>query len=266
MVFPGQILKISGTLERMSGQRIALAPYVMDARTKEIHQQAFDFPLSGDSFEYEWTLPELPFAIGEVGILATNFDSEKFLGYVRISNFSITGKHSFSVNMAEEELEFGGLSRCSLVGGAWTLEDEALHVVTADDFQLCSGPYYSKDSRVSAELIPDNGDSHLLSFRSRGAEYGYFFGLHGENQVAFLQKDGSVEILADTDFNWKHGDSYKLEVTVKTESGACRMTGSVNGVEILNILDKDPHPYGMAGLGKLAPGRTHFVSLSAQEL
>lgn len=265
LAFPGQVLRISGHLEMMSGQGIALAPYVMDAKTGETVQGSYEFPAGEADFSVEWVLPDVAFAIAEVGLLATNFNSEKYLGNLSISDFSITGLRSFSVDFSDEESEFGGLTRCSLVGGAWALEDSALHCVTRDSFQLYSGPYYSTDSIVSAELTPDIGVSHLLAFRSRGAEYGYLFGFQGENRVVFLKRDGDIQVLMETDFPWQFGTDYELEVAVSTEGGACRMTGWIDGVEVLNWLDQNPHPYGMAGLAKLSSGRTHFHKLAAVE-
>ncbi len=265
-VFPGQQLLIKGSVSRMSGHRIALAPYVADAKTKKIIQGEYIFPDDKDDFEFNWVLPGVPFAISETGLLATNFDSEKYLGKIVLDEFSVSGRREFDIQFADESEAFQGLSRCSAVGGYWAVEDGSLHVITRDEFLLFAGPYYTADSEISAELVPEYGESHLLSFRSRGAEYGYFFGLHGGNRVALLKKDGDVAVLSEQDFKWQPGGNYTLEVSAVTSEEGLIITCGINGTGLINHIDKTPHPYGMAGLGKIKPGRTRFVNLHVREL
>ncbi|MCK4515301.1 MAG: hypothetical protein KAU31_08590, partial [Spirochaetaceae bacterium] len=266
LVYPRQTLHLNGVIEKMSGRRVALAPYVRDASGQQIFQDGFFFPDPDTPFTVDWTLPEVPFAIDEVGLLVMNPDAEKFLGNLVLNEYSITGKRSFEVRFADEKEEFGGLSRCSLVGGAWEMEDEALHVITRDRFQLYSGPYYMEDCEVDVNLIPEHGSSHLLACRARGAEYGYFFGLHGEGRVALIRRDGEDEIVAESTLDWTEGETYRLSATVSTNGNSCDIVCSVNGVEQLRFSDPAPHPYGMAGVGKLGGGRTRFIRLSAKEL
>ncbi len=266
LVYPGQRLRLKGVIEKMSGQRVAVAPYVRDASERRIFQDGFFFPDPDKPFTVDWTLPEVPFAIDEAGLLVMNPDSEKFLGNLILDEYTITGKRSFEVRFADEKEEFGGLSRCSLVGGAWEIEDEALHVITRDLFQLYSGPYYMKDCEIEADLIPEHGSSHLLAFRARGAEYGYFFGLHGEGRVALIRRDGEEKVLVDAPLDWTEGKLYRLGASVHTRGESCEIICSADGVECLRFTDPDPHPYGMAGVGKLDGGRTRFIRLSAKEL
>lgn len=249
----------------MSGQRIALAPYIRDARSGELFQEGFFFPDPDKPFETEWTMPDVPFAIDEAGLIAMNPDSEKFLGRLIIREYRITGARSFSVNFADEAEEFANLSRCSLVGGAWELDGESLHAITRDRFQLYSGPYYSTDSTVEGELIPENGGSHLIAIRSRGAEYGYYFGMNGAGKIALIRRDGSDDVIAETAFPWEQGQRYRLSVSARTTDKGCDLIGLIDGQHVLSTSDADPHPYGMAGLVKIDGGRTRFVSLTARE-
>jgi len=266
LAYPGQTFHLRGVIEKMSGQRISVAAYVRDSSQHEIFQDRLFFPDPDKTFTVDWTLPEVPFAIDEVGLLVMNPDSEKFLGKLVLHEFSITGKRSFEVRFADEKEEFGGLTRCSAVGGAWEMEDEAMHVITRDRFQLYSGPYYMEDCEVDIDLIPEHGTSHLLAFRSRGAEYGYFFGLHREGRVALIRRDGADEIIAESTLDWKEGQTYRLSATVHSTGDSCDIVCSVDGAECLRFSDPDPHPYGMAGVGKLGGGRTRFISLRAREL
>jgi ADP-ribosylglycohydrolase len=260
-VYPGQQLTITGTIERMSGQRIALAPYVRDSRTGTVTEGAYTFPAPGTPFSLTWKLPEVDFAIDEAGLLATNFDAEKFLGRLAVETFTIAGKRQFVVQFRDEHHEFKGLSRCSAAGGAWELEDEGLRVITNDNFQLFSGPYYTTDSTVSCELMPEYGSSHLVAFRCRGAESGYYFGLHGNNTAALIKKDHELTILAEVPFIWQKGSRYQLEISVSGNS----ISGRINGNELVCYTDEKPLPYGMAGAAKLGAGRTLFFSLAAAE-
>ncbi|MBI9102411.1 MAG: ADP-ribosylglycohydrolase family protein [Spirochaetales bacterium] len=271
-IYPGQVLTIKGRVERMSGQRIAIAPYVRDSGSKEVFNDGYIFPEPGESFIFRWEVPEVSFGVDEAGVLVTNFDAQKYLGNLILDELTVTGPRKFHVDFGEETEEFEGLSRCSAVGGAWSIEEGALSVITREDFKLFSGPYYSRDSRISLRLIPDYGFSHLTAFRSRGAELGYFFGLHGENRAALIKVDGGIETLAEVDFPWSFGKEYLLSVSIQDKpeenpvDGAAGIECSINGKQVLSYTDEAAHPYGMAGAGKLGGGRTRFLSLSAQEL
>lgn len=262
LVYPGQTLRIKAETEKMSGQRIAVAPYVRDSSDKEIFHDSYIFPEPGKEFEFNWTIPEVPFAIDEAGLLVTNFDSEKFLGYIYVIEMEISGKKHFSIKFKEEVKEFGGLSRCSCVGGSWDLEFNSLHVLTQDEFYLCSGPYYQKDCRAESLLVPENGDSHMIMIRSGGAESGYFFGLSGKNKVKLFKKEHHRTLLSEAAFSWEKGKEYLLEI----EAIGNRLTCSIDGREILNFTDENPLTSGMAGTAKLEGGRTRFLTLSCQEL
>ncbi|MCF7942414.1 MAG: ADP-ribosylglycohydrolase family protein [Spirochaetia bacterium] len=261
-VYPGQVLQIAGSIEKMSGQRIALAPYVRDSRTGEIFNDAYRFYAEDEPFSFTYTLDEVPFAIDEVGLLATSFDSEKYLGTVTVTSLQVTGPRVFSIDFADETKEFGGLSRCSLSGGAWDLEQGSLHAITTDTFELYSGPYYSSDYLCTAELIPEFGDSHMLIVRSRGAASGYFFGLHGEAKAGLYLRDQQVIPLKEIAYQWEAGRSYTLSARCEGN----RITCSIDGQELITYEAATRYPSGMAGVGKLSAGRTRFLSMSYQEI
>jgi len=260
-VYPGQKLKITGRVERMSGQRIALAPYVLDAGAQEPIHGGYIFPAPNEEFTFEWEIPAVGFAVRQAGVLAANFDAEKFLGKLRIEHFSITGARSFTVSFCDERHEFKGLSRCSCTGGAWELEDGGLRVITNDTFRLYSGPYYTRNSTAACELVPEYGDSHLMCIRSAGAESGYFFGLHGSGKAALIRQEHESRILCEVPFDWKIGQRLRLEMESSGERLLCR----INGKLLIDYTDIPALPYGMAGVAKLGRGRTLFLSLSAEE-
>ena len=261
LVYSGQRLRIRGEVEKMSGQRIAVSPYVRDSSGKEIFSDSSIFPVPGEEFELDWLIPEVPFAIDETGLLVTNFDSEKYLGKLSIKEMEITGKKSFFIDFKEETKEFRGLSRCSCMGGAWDLEFGGLHVLTQDEFYLCSGPYYLRDCLVETRLIPENGDSHMVMARSGGAETGYFFGLSGENRAGLYKKNHTLELLREVDFTWEPGKEYRISLEVSGSTVKCR----IDGQELIYFTDEKPLLYGMAGTAKLQGGRTLFLDLSCRE-
>lgn len=265
--FPGQRMTVTGSVERMSGQRIAVAPYVRNSAHNPVERETISggylFPEPGKQFTISWELPEVDFAIDEAGLLVTNFDSEKFLGHLYLEQYRITGKRAFMIDFGQERSEFKALSRCSLVGGAWELEDGGLRVLTRDSFLLNSGPYYSRDSHIKACLVPENGFSHLVMARSRGAESGYFFGLHGKGKAVLLKKDHEITMLSESSCQWELFRETCLEMRIV----GSRLVCSVDGEVVIDFTDEDnPLPYGMAGLAKLEGGRTLMRTLSVTEV
>ncbi len=260
-VFPGQAMHIDAMVQKFSGQRISIAPYVRDSSTKKIISGKELFPLSEKEFAVDWTIPDVPFAVDEAGLLVRGIDSEKFLGELNIYNYSVSGKKKFKIDFANEVEEFKGLSRCSLTGGAWSIEKGQLHVITNEIFGLYTGPYYAKNYVVETVLTPEYGESHLVIFRSIGTERAYYFGFNGSNKASLIKRDHENIVLVETDFSWKIGKQYILQVDAVDGFFRC----SIDGKEIIKFKDHNFIPSGMAGLGKLAPGRTHFKSISFSE-
>ncbi len=261
-VYPGQKMHIELMIEKFSGQRISIAPYVRDSSTKKIFSGRELFPLSEKEFTLDWTIPHVSFAVDEAGLLVRGIDSEKFLGELNIYNYSISGKKKFKINFSDEMEEFKGLSRCSLTGGAWSIEKGDLHVITNETFQLYTGPYYSGNYVVETELTPEYGVSHLVAFRSIGAERGYFFGLHGNNKLSLIKRDHTNIVIEEKEFFWKTGISYTLKVAARGGMFRCY----IDGKEIITYEDKDFFSTGMVGLGKLESGRTLYRSIAFSEI
>ncbi len=171
----------------------------------------------------------------------------------------------FSVDFKDEQKEFDGLSRCSLTGRDWKLQNDALLVNldkgVNDYFLLYSGPYYSRDYHAETSLKPLSGESHLLVFRSIGAERGYFFGLHGKNTVALLKKDSTVNVLREISYNWELGKKYAISIDIRGKKIDC----FIDNKRIFSFTDEGAFSDGMVGLGKLGAGKTEFYRLSFRE-
>jgi ADP-ribosylglycohydrolase len=133
-----------------------------------------------------------------------------------------------------------------------------------------NGSHYGKDAeaytglldwddyRIEVRLRPHCGQRHRILFRVRGAQRSYAFGLAPDGRVAFEKNwQGYVET-ASAPFEWALQREYTLAVEVVGD----RMTGSVDGVKVLEWTDSDrTWQSGCVGLG-VRNGRTMFYSVS----
>ena len=261
LVFPGQRLQVSGNLALDQGDSLYIAPFVRDARSQKICLGSFQYVTKKSGFNVDWKIKDIDFAIGEVGLCMMHDEGPTTIGRLQLETFSVTGKVAFHINFADERQEFKGLSRCSLIGGGWRVEDGGLRSLTPDNFHLFTGPYYTADAQVTCTLVPEYGESHLLLWRSRGAETAYYFGLHGRNRVALLKREHDVVELASTEFTWDCSQTYSLSIAMKGSQIICLVNDSV----VIETQDDDALPYGMCGVAKLSSGRTLFKSLSLNE-
>ncbi|MGE0074181.1 MAG: ADP-ribosylglycohydrolase family protein [Sphaerochaetaceae bacterium] len=262
LAYPGQELKISGTVVLSQGVELFVAPYIRDSRTGEVVEGPRRRVANGGDFSVDWQIGDTEFAIHEIGLVVLNIEGPSCIGKLEIRNFSITGKATQHIPFSEERPEFKGLSRCSLVGGGWRIEDNGLRAITPNEFHLYTGRYYTVDSHVRCTLVPEYGHSHLALFRSSGAERSYYFGLHGEGKVALLKRNHTITALASAPFEWDYGKEYCLEITIEGSHIECL----VDGRPVVSTDDGEVLPYGMTGVAKLAPGRTLFLDLSIDEL
>ena len=265
LVYSGQILNITGELIKWDGNEITIKPYVRDSLTKEIFTGK-ELSYSADNeIKIRWQIPAVPFAIDEIGLIVTQNSEGRFFGELFVYQLNVVGNIQFTVDFKDEKKEFDGLSRCSLTGGKWELHEDALHANLDSNagnyFLLYSGPYYSKDYKAETELIPVSGNSHLLIFRSIGAERGYFFGFQEENSAVLLKKDHKIKILKKAKYKWAKGKKYNISADILGKQIRC----FINGKEIISFYDEETFPYGMAGVGKLLPGKTIFRTLKFSE-
>jgi ADP-ribosylglycohydrolase len=115
-----------------------------------------------------------------------------------------------------------------------------------------------KNLRYEVCLRPHCGQRHRILFRVRGAQRSYAFGLAPDGRVAFEKNAQGYEEKASAPFKWALNRQYTLAVEVVGD----RMTGFVDGQEVLQYQDTD-HPWGSGcvGLG-LENGRTQFIAIS----
>ncbi len=265
LVYPGENLKLTGKVIKWEGNKLSIMPYVRDSLTKEIFRGKEILISKNSDFSFDWDIPDVTFAIDEIGLIVSNRAEKEFLGKLILTTFDVSGRIKFSINFKDERKEFDGLSRCSLIGHDWKLQKNGLLVnfnkETSDYFLLYTGPYYSKNYHVKTELKPISGESHLLVFHSTGTERGYFFGFHGTNKVVLLKKDSTLNVIKEIHYKWKIGKKYSISVDIEKTQINC----FINNKKIFTVNDKDIIPYGMAGVGKLAPGKTEFYKLDFLE-
>ena len=262
LVYPGQRLQVTGNLSLVQGNSLYIAPFARDARSEQVYLGPYQCVTKKDVFFVDWKINAVDFAIHEIGLSIMHDEGPATIGKLELLTFSVTGKAAFSINFADERQEFKGLSRCSLIGGGWRVEDGGLRTLTPDNFHLYTGPYYTVDSRVACTLVPEYGESHLLLWRSGGAETAYYFGLHGYNRVVLLKRDHTVVELASAEITWEFQKTYSLEVVMRGSQITCFLDGKL----VIEAQDASALPYGMCGVAKLLSGRTLFKTLSMSEL
>ncbi|HCO54146.1 MAG TPA: ADP-ribosylglycohydrolase family protein, partial [Pelagibacterium sp.] len=121
--------------------------------------------------------------------------------------------------------------------------------LTDTDADLWTGHLYTRDAVVSAEITPQSGASHLVSFRAQGTSRFYAAGFE-DGKLRIIREDFGKSVLAETDFAVEFGRTYRLAVDVKETSIAV----SVDGEKLLTASD-DRFAYGQAGVRLGGPGR-----------
>ena len=156
---------------------------------------------------------------------------------------------------------FGSVTPFSHNHGAWTIEDGCLESMNYDFAQSFSGNYFSSDYVVTAKVIPENGEGHMLTVRSQGVERGYHAGFDKVGKVAIYKNNFGLTKLCEVDFHWEYGRSY----TVSIKAQGDQIVFSIDGKVILETRDHD-FKYGMFGFAKLYMGRTLFSDVSIEEI
>lgn len=262
--YSGQTVSMMVYAERWNGESIYISPYVRNTYTKE------DVIIKGmvikeeGWIEISFTIPDLDGAlIDEVGIIleGNSPSKSKDLGRLFIDEFKIYGKGSYSIDIKKQKKEFGSIMPFSSNHGAWTIEGDYMEVITVDHAEAMTGNYFMKDVCVKGNIIPENGDSHLISARVQGALKGYYAGFDGKDRVSVILNNKSVTRLASTDFKWEYGKKYVLELRVQENE----ISLFIDNASILKVKDETLE-YGMVGYAKYSMGRSLFGNLTIEEL
>lgn len=262
--YPGQTVSMMVYLERWNGEGIYLSPYVRNTSSKEdIIMDSMIIKDEGWN-EIKFTIPDLGGSmVDEIGLIIEGNSPAKFkdLGILYIDEFKISGKSSYDIDISKQSNEFDSVTPFSHNHGAWNVEGKHMEAMVLDHGEAMTGNYFMKDLVVKGSLIPQNGNSHLISARVQGALKGYYAGFIDENKIGILINDKGIERLIEKDYKWEQDREYEFEFRVISDL----LTFSINGEKLLEIKN-DKIKYGMVGYAKYSLGRTLFGNLSITEI
>jgi hypothetical protein len=258
----GQIVRFKLKLDPWNGDgNLRIVPYVRRAMTQHIEECGAWLVPSRDAWQdYEFAIPDgRGEAIDEIGVLVEYFGRLKFLGRLFLADFSVSGPGKVVIDPKIEKPEWGGITRFTWNRGYATLEAGELHLHTADNADMWTGNAYLRDTKVTADLTPLAGASHLISARVQGTSRFYAAGLlHGE--AVILREDHGTTILVRAPFAAKLGQRYRLELSAIGD----KLTLSIDGQQRLTATDA-AYRYGMAGLRMSSAGRMSVARLEIED-
>ncbi len=264
-VCAGQTLSVWVRLDQWAGnEEPGIAPYLRLAHSKEEWVQGFVKPVQDQWMEITWILPDTRGAvIDEIGLVIEGSTPAKFrsTGRLFIDDFTVSGKADYTIDFTKQRREFASVTPFSHNGGTWTLGQDGMCLFAPESAQAFTGRYHCRDVRVTAELLPQYGESHLLCARCQGAMRGYWAGLSGAGRVAIYKNDFGMEALAEAEVAWAHNRPVTLTMQVEGEE----ITLLVNGEPAFAARDT-AFAYGMVGCGTLAMGRAAYRSFAVTEL
>jgi len=264
-VYSGQRLKIKLYLEQWKGfDTVSAAPYVRIAFTNEIISAPEQKIKNNEWSELEYIIPDSKGGlIDEVGFIIQGASPGKSpdFGRIIIGELSVDGKADYTIDPAKQKSNFKCITPFSHNHGAWDVEDGKLKLMSCEYAQGYTGNYYSRDCRVTAEVIPESGKTHMLEIRAQGAMRSYAMGFDGDNTVAIYVNDYGLQKLAETSFAWNDDQSYQVCAQAKGST----LSLSIDGQQLLEVQD-DRFKYGMFGASQLGMGRTSYGVFHFEDL
>jgi ADP-ribosylglycohydrolase len=263
--YSGQKVSMQIYLDQWGGnETMGIAPYVRLSKSKQELVQGYIKLVDKEWLHVEFEIPDSEGDnIDEVGIVLEAYSTRvpKSLGQIFIDEFRIYGKSNYTIDFNKQQSNFGCVTPFAHNHGAWSLENGALYLMTAEASEAYTGNYYAKDYSVSVKVNPQNGLSHLVAVRAQGAMRGYHAGFDGENQVSLYINDFGYRKLAGCEYPWQLGKEYDLNVTAVGNT----ITFSINGEELLRHTD-DTFGYGMFGVSTLTAARTYFSHIQFADI
>ncbi|SDO49576.1 ADP-ribosylglycohydrolase [Paenibacillus sp. yr247] len=263
--YSGQTVSMEIYLDQWGGnESMGVAPYVRLANSKKELVQGYVKLVNNEWLHVEFQIPDSEGElIDEVGIVLEAYSTRKpkSLGRIFIDEFRINGKSDYNIDFNKQAIDFGCVTPFAHNLGAWSIEDGAMYLMTAEAAEAYTGNYFSKDYTFSLNVKPHYGYSHLAAVRVQGAMRGYHVGFDGENQVSLFMNDFGYKKLAGCPYKWQLNKDYVFKVTVQGST----ITLSINEEEILKHTD-DTFSYGMFGVSTIAAARTSFSNMRLTEI
>lgn len=263
--YSGQKVSMKIYLDQWGGnETMGIAPYVRLAKSKKELVQGYIKLVDQQWLDVEFDIPDSEGElIDEVGIVLEAYSTRKpkSLGRIFIDEYRIYGKANYSIDFKKQTMSFGCVTPFSHNHGAWSIEDGAMYLMTAEPSEAYTGNYFAQDYSVSVKLNPQSGYSHLVAVRAQGAMRGYHAGFDGENQVSLYINDFGFKKLASRSYEWRFNQTYDFQVTVQGHT----LTLSINGEQVLQHQD-DKFGYGMYGVSTIDAARAYFSDFRFVEL
>ncbi|KIL42450.1 crystallin [Gordoniibacillus kamchatkensis] len=263
--YSGQTVSMKIYLDQWGGnETMGIAPYVRLAKSKKELVQGYVKLVNGEWLDVEFQIPDTEGElIDEVGIVLEAYSTRKpkSLGRIFIDEFRIFGKASYSIDFRKQAMSFGCVTPFAHNHGAWSIENGAMYLMTAEPSEAYAGNYFASDYSVSVKVNPQNGSSHLVAVRAQGAMRGYHAGLDGDNQVSLYINNFGFTKLAGCRYDWQFDREYDVQVTVQGSA----ITLCIDGEQVLRHTD-DTFGYGMYGVSTLGAARTYFSDIRVTEI
>lgn len=261
--YSGQQVSFMLYLDQWTGTRPALiAPYVRLSMSKKVVDLGYRELPRGKWTEIAFQIPDTQGdVVDEIGFLYEGNCKDKTLGRILLDEFRIFGKADYTIDLSIQKVEFGCLTPFSYNHGAWTMENGRLHAMSCGMAQCLTGHYFASDMTVAAPVRPEHGAGHMLAVRAQGAMRGYYAGLDEAGKAAIYKEDFGLVKLAETDFAWRCGQEYGLELTAIGD----KLTLKIDGQTVLSACD-GAFAYGMTGFVRLGMGRTMYGNLRVRDL
>lgn len=256
-IYPGQTMRARLFLPDDAPTHLRAGLYVHDDNSGKYHQGTA-LPLTpGAWHDLVFQIPTLNNALLiEAGVAPGNW-GEPWTGNLFLERLDWSGTPSFSNDFGSERPEYGAISQWTFLRGYWRLEDNAYHGSGAGINESYTGDVAWRDYELTVRLRPLLGSHHLILARVQGARRSYAFGLGGNGQLALYKNDGGYKPVSTVSFPWQHGQSYQLNLRVKSN----RLTASIGDTRLDWTDDHSPYLYGHIGFANFAGCHTAYESL-----
>lgn len=265
IAYPGQTVKIEFEFEKWYGESICVTPFIREGITGNITLFSSHILRNQGKDLFEFNLPNVDSGIiSEVG-LHIEGNSPRIIydaGRLLIRSFSISGKASYRINVANMPQEFLSILPFSHNHGAWHVENGRIVVLALHHAEAMTGNYFMRDACVIGLIRPLNGASHLVSLRVQGTRRGYYAGFDGNGKVAILKNDGGeVTRLVQGLFSWQFEHDYQITFRAMGDE----LSLDLDGKSVLSTKDSSLE-YGMTGYALYDSGRAELGDLIVEEL
>ncbi len=254
LVYPGQTLHGSAYIPDYS-QEAQVSLYVKEAHSGRIYEGEKVELLKGEWKSLKYHIPEMEAAlIEEIGFCfhIHGVHTQVFDYVGMIDDLYADGKPAYSIDLAKEKVELWTvlhreISQFTKLKGLMYLEDGQMHLSCSDFAEAYTGRHDWENYRAEFSFTPLTGNTHMVNVRVQGAIRSYAAGLLKGNRIAILKNDYGYQVLAETEFEWKHGQEYTIAVT----AAGNKISAEIEGVKIEAVDQERPYLKGSIGVSML---------------